>query len=189
MTLQAPDGAKNIQVGKLIALLAEEGDDLANLEVPKDESAPAAPQEPKNEQAPPTAVPDKTPDTSSQPSKPHELPSHSRPLFPSVLRILQENGISEADKIKGTGIRGMITKGDVLTFLGKASGPLGSYQAALEKEEAQAKSEKSGAVKQAAAPAPPLDGPALRRLIVESLVVASQKAYKPGMHKTACACV
>lgn len=71
----------------------------------------------------------------------------------------------------------MITKGDVLTYLGKASGPLGSYKAALEKEEEKAKSEKSG-VKQAA-PQSPLDGPALRRLIVSNLVGA-QKPYQPG---------
>ena len=46
----------------------------------------------------------------------------------------------------------MITKGDVLTFLGKASGPLGSFKAALDKEEAKLKSEKSGAKKAEAHP-------------------------------------
>jgi pyruvate/2-oxoglutarate dehydrogenase complex dihydrolipoamide acyltransferase (E2) component len=161
----------------------EEGDDISNLEVPKEETEvtkPPPPSASNAEQAPPSGVPDKMADTSSGPSsKPHELPSHSRPLFPSVLRILQENGVSDTGKIKGTGIRGMITKGDVLTFLGKASGPLGTYQAALEKEEEKAKIEKSGG-KQAATPPPPLDGPALRRLIVGSLVEASQKPYKPG---------
>lgn len=74
----------------------------------------------------------------------------------------------------------MITKGDVLTHLGKASGPLGTYKQALEKEEEKAKSERSG-VKKAEAPAPPLDGPALRRLIVSSMLATSQKAYKPGV--------
>ncbi|KAI0345215.1 single hybrid motif-containing protein, partial [Trametopsis cervina] len=128
----SPDGTKNVQVGKLIALLAEEGDDISNLEIPKDDaespkSEPAP--EVKSEQAPPSAVPDKTAETSSGPSsKPHGTPSHSRPLLPSVLRILQEHGISDANKIKGTGVRGMITKGDALAFLGKASGPLGTYK-------------------------------------------------------------
>ncbi|KAI0687177.1 hypothetical protein BC835DRAFT_1377338 [Cytidiella melzeri] len=178
----APDGAKNIQVGKLIALLAEDGDDIANLDIPKEESESlksTPPAETKTEQPPPSGVPDKTADTSSgSSSKPHDLPTHSRPLFPSVLRLLQENGISNADKIKGTGIRGMITKGDVLAHLGKASGPLGTYKSALEQEEEKVKSEKSG-VKQAA-PTLPLDGPSLRRLIVNSLVEASQKPYKPA---------
>ena len=52
-----------------------------------------------------------------------------------MLRLLSENGIEKADGIKGTGIRGMLTKGDVLAHLGKASGPLGTYKTFLEKEE------------------------------------------------------
>ena len=76
-------------------------------------------------------------------------------------------------------MRGMITKGDALTFLGKASGPLGTWKQALEKEEAKLKSEKLG-VRKVEAPAPPLDGPALRRLIVSSMLEASQKAYRSG---------
>ena len=176
-------------MGKLIALIAEEGDDISNLEVPKDEE-PAQPKsaessssvsQPQQSSAPPSTIPDKSGASSSVPeSRPHHgTPIHSRPLFPSVLRLLQENGISDAEKIKGTGIRGMITKGDVLTFLGKASGPLGTWKAALEQEEAKLKSEKSG-VKKAEVPAPPLDGPGLRRLIVSNMLEASQKAYKPG---------
>lgn len=74
----------------------------------------------------------------------------------------------------------MITKGDVLTFLGKASGPLGTWKEALEKDDEKMKNEKSG-VKRAEAPAPPLDGAALRRLIVSNMLAASQKAYKPGV--------
>jgi pyruvate/2-oxoglutarate dehydrogenase complex dihydrolipoamide acyltransferase (E2) component len=190
LPLQAPDGTKNIPVGKLIALLAEEGDDISNLEVPKDEKpsqtkpteASSSASQPQQSSAPPSSIPDKsTTSSSTPPSRPQhgEQPTHSRPLFPSVLRLLQENGISDAEKIKGTGVRGMITKGDVLTHLGKASGPLGTFKAALEKEEAKMKSEKTGA-KKAEAPAPPLDGPGLRRLIVSSMLEASQKAYKPG---------
>jgi len=45
-----------------------------------------------------------------------------------VHRLLLEHNVTNADKIKGTGVRGMITKGDVLTFLGKASGPLGTFK-------------------------------------------------------------
>ena len=74
----------------------------------------------------------------------------------------------------------MITKGDVLAYLGKASGPLGTFKSALEKDEEKAKQERSG-VKAAPPPPPPLDGPALRRLIVSNLVEVSQKPYKPGM--------
>jgi hypothetical protein len=39
-----------------------------------------------------------------------------------------EYDIPKPSEIKGTGVRGMLTKGDVLAFLGKASGPMGTYK-------------------------------------------------------------
>lgn len=60
--------------------------------------------------------------------KPKHHISHSRPLFPSVARLLQEYGVRDPEEIKGTGIRGMLTKGDVLAFLGKASSPTGTFK-------------------------------------------------------------
>lgn len=121
-----PDGAKNVPVGKLIALLAEEGDDISNLEIPKEEpSQPAA-------SSASTSTPEPTKTQESQPAQPtvHHgpPPSHSRPLFPSVHRLVQEHGITNLDTIKGTGVRGMLTKGDILTHLGRASGPNGTYK-------------------------------------------------------------
>ena len=56
---------------------------------------------------------------------------HSRPLFPSVHRLLLEHTVTNLESIKGTGVRGMLTKGDVLTFLGKASNPLGTFKFGL----------------------------------------------------------
>lgn len=51
-------------------------------------------------------------------------------MFPSVSRLLSENNVSsqDASKIKGTGVRGMLTKGDVLTFLGVVEKPTGSFK-------------------------------------------------------------
>ncbi|EKM55977.1 uncharacterized protein PHACADRAFT_256973, partial [Phanerochaete carnosa HHB-10118-sp] len=180
-----PDGTKNIPVGKVIALLAEEGDNISNLEVPQEPSQPKAESSPEPESTPTSASPSATPDKSgaSSAQRPsHDEPSSSRPLFPSVLRLLQEHGISDANKVKGTGVRGMITKGDVLAYLGKASGPLGTWKAALEKEEEKLHAERRGgsAGEKKEAPAPPLDGPALKRLIVTNMLEASQKAYKPA---------
>lgn len=166
-----PDGTKNVQVGKVIALLAEEGDDISNLEIPKEEpdSAP-----PKSASPPPTEsesqpLPQSTSSSSSSSAPPT---GHSRPLFPSVQRLLTENGISDGSKITGTGIRGMLTKGDVLAFLGKASGPLGSYkespspiQQAIESAGKAPKKEEK-----------PLDGPAIRQLIVTTMLNNSIKA-------------
>ena len=117
-------------VGKIIALLAEEGDDISNLQPPKEENR--TPKQAATSSSPPPPEPP-TPAEIAVPSLPSQLyPStplfHSRPLFPSVYRLLQEFGVKEPQSIKGTGVRGMLTKGDVLTYLGKASGPLGTYK-------------------------------------------------------------
>ena len=78
------------------------------------------------EQAPLAPSPPAPPVT---PKATHHI-SHSRPLFPSVVRLLQEHGVQDLEKIKGTGVRGMLTKGDVLAFLGKASSPTGTFKPA-----------------------------------------------------------
>jgi len=126
------DGSKNIPVGKIIAMLAEEGDDISNIEVPSEQpSASAAPA--KEEYKPSSLTASPPAPSSSSPSSASHAPIkiiHDRPLFPSVVRLLQENGISEGKKLKGTGIRGMLTKGDVLAHLGLASNPLGTAKQA-----------------------------------------------------------
>jgi pyruvate/2-oxoglutarate dehydrogenase complex dihydrolipoamide acyltransferase (E2) component len=57
--------------------------------------------------------------------------NHAKPMFPSVLHLLEENGISP-DHVKGTGVWGMLMKGDVLAFLGQASSPTGTWKAVKE---------------------------------------------------------
>ncbi|KAG5650885.1 hypothetical protein H0H81_010664 [Sphagnurus paluster] len=173
-----PDGSKNIPVGKVIALLAEEGDDISNLQPPKDKESV-----PKKEAAaspPPPPEPVKLAHTdSSAPSTSHShtpaIVSHSRPIFPSVHRLLQEYNVTNAESIKGTGIRGMLTKGDVLAHLGKASSPTGTYkQPSAQLPETQGvKKEKE--VK-------PLDGASIRRLIVSTMLKDSiaARSIKPS---------
>ncbi|KAG8953992.1 hypothetical protein FRC04_000976 [Tulasnella sp. 424] len=132
------DGAKGVPVGKVIALLAEEGDDISNLEVPKEDGASAAPSESQQSSSPPPST--SQPSSSTPKSEPaaarapeHQGPYHphsKHPIFPSVLRLLQEHNLStDVDSlgIKGTGIRGMLTKGDVLAHLGLARGPMGTF--------------------------------------------------------------
>ncbi|KAK7449810.1 pyridoxine biosynthesis protein [Stygiomarasmius scandens] len=170
-----PDGTKNVPVGKVIALLAEEGDDISNLEVPKEESP--AKQEATSSAAPPS--PPQPSPAQSQSSKPsqshsHAHPTHSRPLFPSVYRLLAEYNITDSEKIAGTGVRGMLTKGDVLAFLGKASGPLGTFKPSPSPIELANKDSAKPAEKKAEAK--PLDGPALRQLIVSTMLQKSIKA-------------
>jgi pyruvate/2-oxoglutarate dehydrogenase complex dihydrolipoamide acyltransferase (E2) component len=110
-----------VPVGKLIALLAEEGDDLSNIEIPA-EATSAAPSVPKPGPAQPS-----TPSPSA-PEGPTVHIHPDGPIFPSVLRLLNELHVSDFKNIKGTGLRGMLTKGDVLAFLGKASTPTGTFK-------------------------------------------------------------
>ncbi|KAH9484080.1 putative pyruvate dehydrogenase protein X component, mitochondrial [Psilocybe cubensis] len=178
----APDGTKGVPVGKIIALLAEEGDDISNLELPKEETTPA-PKETGNSasSSPPASEPVFTPSEPIHATGAHSyaLPEHARPLFPSVHRLLLEHKVTKVEDIKGTGVRGMLTKGDVLTFLGKASGPLGTFKPSISPIE-EANQARSKAPSQAAAAAPvPLDGPSIRRLIVSSMLQASIKARNP----------
>jgi len=154
----APDGSKSVPVGKLIALLAEEGDDISNLEVPKEEAKEERSTSSSSETSPPSAP--KSEPTAQPPAASHGPLKHSKPLFPSVLRLLVENGISDADKLKGTGRRGMLTKGDVLAHLGKASSPTGTYKES---------------VKESHTPVPPkeekiLDANDVRKLILAGMV-------------------
>lgn len=108
-------------IGKLIALLAEEGDDLSNLEIPA-EATSVSPSSSQSEPTQPPSSPPSTPERSTE----HIYPGG--PVFPSVLRLLNELHVSDFKKIKGTGVRGMLTKGDVLAFLGKASTPTGTFK-------------------------------------------------------------
>ena len=117
--------------------MAEEGDDISNLEVPKTSQAPSKSAEKSTSQPPSSSASSSSPSPSastsstSEAKQSHSQPikiDHSKPIFPSVMRLLQENGISP-EKVKGTGIRGMLTKGDVLAFMGKASTPTGTWKA------------------------------------------------------------
>lgn len=81
-------------VGQIIALLAEEGDDLSSIEVPenlapegssssdkaeepKEEPKPAAKEEPKKEE----------PKQAEAPKHEHKTIKHSQPITPSVARL------------------------------------------------------------------------------------------------------
>ncbi|KAF9228752.1 single hybrid motif-containing protein [Gyrodon lividus] len=173
---QALDGTKNVPVGRVIALLAEEGDDISNLEAPKEEPKPAPSSKPETSAAPPSSPssPSMSPQPLQESVRHSHHPTHSKHLLPSVIRLLIEGGITNAEVIKGTGVRGMLTKGDVLSYLGKASNPLGTYK--LPKKEMAALAE---------LPANPLDGAAIRYLIVSGLAAKMKPAsYAPSIPAT-----
>jgi len=137
------DGAKGIQVGTRIGVLAEPGDDLSSLEIPAEESAPAP--SPKEEaskpdpattsesqaEAPPSSKPSSsasadtpTKSTSGKPAK------QTYPLLPSVEHLMHENGLSasDIDKMTPSGPNNRLLKGDVLAYLGSIKS---SYPAEL----------------------------------------------------------
>ncbi|THH21095.1 hypothetical protein EW146_g420 [Bondarzewia mesenterica] len=184
----AADGTKNIPVGQVIALLAEQGDDISNLEAPKQQADAKPTPEPasKPEAAP---SPPSSPPVTHRPEKHIEL---SRPLFPSVSRLLEENDVADPEKIKGTGVRGMLTKGDVLAYLGKASSPTGTFKETEQRPEIQAskkvepeKVEPEKVEPEKVEPEKALDGPAIRRLIVGNFYQSSVKARASAAPKLA----
>jgi len=65
----------------------------------------------------------------------------------------------------------MLTKGDILAHLGLASGPTGTF-----KEKHGLDEHKSKPAQASEKVEPPLDGPAIRRLIVSNMLVASTRA-------------
>jgi pyruvate dehydrogenase E2 component (dihydrolipoamide acetyltransferase) len=122
----APDGAKNVQVGSLIAILAEEGDDLSGADKFASENASAPLSEPskdekvslKSEEG--ASKPAPTESKAKSDSKP-ELPTGGR-IFASPIakKIALERGIPLA-KIKGSGPEGRIIREDVENYKAPAA--------------------------------------------------------------------
>ncbi|RUS25660.1 hypothetical protein BC938DRAFT_471825 [Jimgerdemannia flammicorona] len=115
------DEGKKVPVNSLIALLAEEGDDLSNIEIPADTSASAtATEEPaESKPAAPAPAPPRSPSSSHASS--HAVPTQglAKPLSPAVLSLLSRHHISDPSKIPASGPGGRILKGDLLAFLGQ----------------------------------------------------------------------
>lgn len=131
-------GTKGIAVGTRIAVLAEQGDDLATLEMPEDEgaakdtgSAKKSLEQVKEEITPAQSKKDVRENTAGEGKKAEseleastESSHHGkRPTHPSpsVMNALRINGLSmeEGLKIRGTGPKGRLLKGDILAHVGK----------------------------------------------------------------------
>ncbi|KFY19579.1 hypothetical protein V493_07907 [Pseudogymnoascus sp. VKM F-4281 (FW-2241)] len=122
------DGAKGIPVGARIGVLAESGDDISSLEIPAEESAQA--EAPKKQESPKEEQPAKQAEAKEESAEPvaeTAAPSHKStreyPLLPSVAHLIREHGIaaSDLDKIKRTGPKGQLLKGDILAHIGQVS--------------------------------------------------------------------
>lgn len=85
-------GAQKIPVGQIIAVLAEEGDDLSSITIPENAAPAPASEQPK--QQPKQEAEQKSAEQKAreQPrdertSREHKEIKHSKPLFPSVSRL------------------------------------------------------------------------------------------------------
>ncbi|KAH8554733.1 hypothetical protein BGW37DRAFT_480853 [Umbelopsis sp. PMI_123] len=109
---------ERVPVNTTIALLAEEGDDISNIQIPSDEPKEAAPAEEKAEEAPTPAA--AAPPTPSEPIEHHDFDTSKlkKPLSPAVLSLLLKYGVKDVSSIKPTGPGGRLLKGDILGHLG-----------------------------------------------------------------------
>lgn len=136
---QKADGAKGIQVGELIGILVEEGDDMSNLSADQfsssDSSAPT-PASSSSESTSSPPPPQESSPLSSSTAPPaqahgHGHFSHAKPLAPSVSRLLATSSLTpeQVKNLKGSGRDGYLTKGDVLKAMGKVATVWGTKEA------------------------------------------------------------
>ena len=132
MKIMQGDGAKAVQVGTRIGVLAEPGDDINQLELPADDSKAAASKETAKErpqQQPPSSQPSEAASKqkaagASQGQKSGQKAAPQKyPLYPSVEHLIKSNGLdhSAIAEMTPTGPQGRLLKGDVLVYLGRVA--------------------------------------------------------------------
>ncbi|KAJ2708693.1 hypothetical protein H4R19_004626 [Coemansia spiralis] len=155
----APEGAQNVPVNSAIAVVAEEGDDLAAIDIAAlvgPTSAPPVEATP----APPTPAAQQPPPPSASP---HAGDKSARELLsPAVAYAIHSRHITNAGDIQGSGPRGRILKGDVIQFVKTG-------KAAVGQPAAPAVASKPAATAGAARPPPPLSADAETAFLVQAL--------------------
>ena len=120
-------GAQNVPVNAVIAVLAEEGEDVASVTLDASPSAPSAPSTP----AAPSAEPVKEAPVAAEPAPVQSAPVAPTPISdkgarvfasPLARRIAAQNDLP-LDGLKGTGPNGRIIKHDVETALSQGVSP------------------------------------------------------------------
>ncbi|SAM01850.1 hypothetical protein [Absidia glauca] len=109
------DGQKGA-VNSLIALLAEEGDDISNVQVPEEDNSNNS----NTSEAPVVESEKKEVATPTTPLAHHDLDTSmlKKPLSPAVFGLVMRHHIKDVGSIKASGPGGRILKGDVLAHLG-----------------------------------------------------------------------
>ncbi|XP_061533585.1 pyruvate dehydrogenase protein X component, mitochondrial isoform X1 [Phycodurus eques] len=108
------EGSRNVRLGTLIAVMAEEGQDWTQVEIPPPSAPPPAIHETIASVVPPAF--------SSPPSPPKIVPAGLLRLSPAARRILDTHGI-DPKLATPSGPRGLITKEDALNLLKMSPGP------------------------------------------------------------------
>ncbi|AET39796.1 Pdx1p Ecym_4785 [Eremothecium cymbalariae DBVPG len=128
------NGSKDVNVGEVVAFIAEVDDDLATLEIPKLTMEPRAESPKKVEKSIEEPVtPSPVLKENSKTTKASSISTYdsifnkadvNQTLLPSVLSLLHANGITASEaisSIKASGPKGKLLKGDVLSHLGRIS--------------------------------------------------------------------
>ena len=118
-----PDGAKDIELGKIVAVIVENKDDIDAFKNYTADSA-AAPSAPAQQAAPADPTPAaSTPAAASAPAQATAASSGDR-IFVSPLakRLAEEKGIA-IDQVQGSGPGGRIIAADVEEFKAPAAAP------------------------------------------------------------------
>jgi len=140
------DGSKAVKVGTRIAVLADPGDDISQLEIPKDDSQPVesvadnmkgSDKGDSNYESSGAEKDIKGTPQNKRPSRDNPKTSPvgagqnpKYPLYPSVIALIHENHLSDDDvfKITATGPGGRLLKGDILAHLGSIQSDYPSKQ-------------------------------------------------------------
>ncbi|KAI9658495.1 MAG: pyridoxine biosynthesis protein [Alyxoria varia] len=132
---QEHNGAKSVKVGSRIAVMAEEGDEIASMEIPPEDSAassksstqqptPSSTASESGAETPPTASP-----SSSSSSPTAQAQPQRYPLYPSVQHLVHTKGLdNQVDQIPASGPNGRLLKGDVLSYIGQINKDYSSKQ-------------------------------------------------------------
>ncbi|OLL24460.1 putative pyruvate dehydrogenase protein X component, mitochondrial [Neolecta irregularis DAH-3] len=113
------DGSQNIQVGEVIGVLAENGDDIPSLEIL--EKGKSSSRESRSIEKPLFSQSDPTENISEPPNPVLSKPRADNAFVhsPAVMHLLREYSITDPSRIIATGPNGRILKGDVLAHIGK----------------------------------------------------------------------
>ncbi|KAJ0324212.1 hypothetical protein COL5a_007879 [Colletotrichum fioriniae] len=158
------DGAKAVQVGTRIAVIAEPGDDLSSLEVPAEDNTSSSKPAPAAEKPAPKSDGPAAASTPSQQKGGAAKTSGSKareqryPLLPSVQALVNGHGLDKdaVNQIEPTGPNGRLLKGDVLAYLGtiNAETPSKIMDRAVKMSHLDLSNIKVAPKKEAPAPAP-----------------------------------